>query len=86
VIDPMPVPGSPLPGLSVPDMVEDVQVSVLSLLVSVRVVCPAFAVMAPPGRTVQVVVVAAADEPAPSTAAAARATAPIPVCIAESPS
>src|SRR5690348_16433255 len=59
LIDPMPEPGSPLPALSGPDMVEDAQVSEAPDLVSVSVVVPAAAVMAPPGRTVQVVAVPA---------------------------
>src|SRR5690242_6870405 len=79
VNDPMPVPASPRPALSMPDMPEEAHVSELPLFVSVSTVLPAFALTAPPGRTVQVPVVAAADGTAPGprarTAAAVRATA-----------
>src|SRR5262252_6287400 len=70
----MPVPGSPLPLLSVPDMREDTQVWMVLVVVSFSVVVPAAAVMAPPGRTVQAVAVAAAGDAAPG--AMARAAAP----------
>ena len=54
VIEPMPVPDSPLPFLTVPLPLDDVQVRTLPVFVSFSVVVPALAVMAPPGLTVQV--------------------------------
>src|SRR5215471_19978672 len=54
VIEPMPVPDSPLPLLTVPLLVEVWQDRVLPVFVSFSVVTPALAVMAPPGLTVQV--------------------------------
>src|SRR5215472_7048740 len=66
VIEPMPVPDSPLPLLTVPLLVEVWQDRVLPVFVSFSVVTPALAVMAPPGLTVQVaatpVLVAASAE------------------------
>ena len=55
VIDPMPVPGSPLPWLSLPDMLAGEQPRVVPVVVSVSAALLAVAVMVPPGRTVQVV-------------------------------
>src|SRR5689334_712989 len=55
VIDAMPAPDSPLPFLAEPLPLEDVQVSFDPVFLSVSVVFPALAVMAPPGLTVQVV-------------------------------
>src|SRR5712691_4673716 len=54
VIEPMPVPDSPLPLLTVPLPLEEAQDRVLPVLVSFSVVVPALAVIAPPGLTVQV--------------------------------
>src|SRR6185437_6407414 len=54
VIEPMLVPDSPLPVLTVPLPLDDAQDRVLPVFVSFRVVVPALAVMAPPGLTVQV--------------------------------
>src|SRR5262252_9537876 len=66
VIDPMPVPGSLMPPLSVPDMRAELQSSAVSVVVSFSVVLPAVAVMAPPGRTLQTVPLAAAGDTAPT--------------------
>src|SRR5215471_18333206 len=87
MIDPMPMPDSPKPGFNEPDMFEDTQTAVLPFVVSASLVLPAFAVTAPPGRTVQVFAVAAADDAAPraTTAVAARTTAPILLRIPEPP-
>src|SRR5690242_343655 len=78
----MPVPGSPPPCLSAPDMREDAHFT-SSPFLSFRMVSPAVAMMGPPGRTVQVLAAAADDDAAPGprarTAAAVRATAPISV-------
>src|SRR5215472_1708833 len=81
VIDPMPVPGSLMPPLSVPDMRAELQASSVSVVVSFSVVFPAVAVMAPPGRTLQTVALAAAGDtaPAPAPAAKAKATARPPI-------
>src|SRR5215472_12859540 len=76
LIDPMPEPGSPLPALSVLDMAEEVHVSETPALVSVSVSEPAAAVMAPPGRTVQVFAVAAARAAGPPRAATRTAAPP----------
>src|SRR5215472_3741512 len=65
----MPEPGSPLPALSVPDILVDTHVSETPDLVSVSVSVLAVAVMAPPGRTVQVFAVAAARPAGPPRAA-----------------
>src|SRR6516165_8525057 len=73
-MDPMPVPVSPPPGSSVPDIFEDVQFRTLPVVVSVSVVLPAFALMVPPGLTVQVFAAAATSDPA--LRATARAAAP----------
>src|SRR5580704_10719367 len=54
VIEAIPVPDRPLPFLTVPLPLDDVQVRTLPVLVSFSVVVPALAVMAPPGLTVQV--------------------------------
>src|SRR5262252_8226124 len=78
VIDPMPVPGSLMPPLSVPDMRAELQSSAVSVVVSFSVVLPAVAVMAPPGRTLQTVPLAAAGDTAP-TAKAIPATARPPM-------
>src|SRR5215813_14557914 len=71
-MDPTLLPGSPAPCLSVPDMCEE-QFRALAVVVSVKVVLPAFALMAPPGLTVQVFAAAA---PAGAAAVTARAAAP----------
>src|SRR5215472_7686621 len=82
VIDPIPVPCSPRPPLSVPDMRAELQVSTESVVVSFSVVFPAVAVMAPPGRTLQATALAAADDTAPApTATAIPATARLPIRI-----
>src|SRR5215467_2099984 len=81
-IDPMPVPGSLMPPLSVPDMRAELQASSVSVVVSFSVVFPAVAVMAPPGRTLQTVPLAAAGDTAPAPAARAiPATARLPIRI-----
>ena len=54
VIEPMPVPDSPLPLLSVAAPFEDAQDSETPLRVSVRVALPGVAATGPPGLTVQV--------------------------------
>src|SRR6516165_6538029 len=72
-MDPMPVPVSPPPCLSVPDIFEDAQFRTLPVVVSVSVVLPAFALMVPPGLTVQVFAAAATSDPAPRARAAAPA-------------
>src|SRR6516165_9579607 len=59
VIEAIPVPDRPLPFLAVPLPLDDVQVSLVPVLLSVSVVVPAFAVMAPPGLTVQVAAIPA---------------------------
>src|SRR5947208_14525146 len=69
---PIPAPDSPLPCLSVPFPLEDAQLRVLPVFLSVSVVFPALAVMAPPGLTVQVAATAAA-EPMPRPRTPARA-------------
>src|SRR5215472_12134161 len=75
VIEPMPVPDSPLPLLTVPLPLEVLQDRVLPVLVSFSVVTPALAVMAPPGLTVQVAATAAAEPtPRPRTPASAALT------------
>src|SRR5262249_33335 len=80
VIDPMPVPGSLMPPLSVPDMRAGWQSSWGSVGGSLGVVLPAVAVMAPPGRTLQPVPLAAAGDTAPApTAKAIPATARPPM-------
>src|SRR5215471_13390740 len=72
VIEPMAVPDSPLPCLRVAFVLEDVHTTDWWVVVSVRVVVPALAVVAPPGLTVQVAVTArAAPVPTPITKAAA---------------
>src|SRR5262252_2406889 len=82
VIDPMPVPGSLMPPLSVPDMRAELQSSSLSVVVSFSVVLPAIAVMAAPGRTLQTVALAAAGDTAPTpTATAIPATVRPPIRI-----
>src|SRR5262249_62159905 len=63
----MPVPGSPPPSLSLPDMFEE-QFRVLPVVVSARVPLSAVAVMAPPGLTVQVCAAAATCGPVPRLA------------------
>ena len=72
VMVPRPLPGSPLPDLSEPVRLDDVQDSVMPDVVSVSVAALA-PVMAPPGLTVQVAVVAARDDVAlrPTARAAA---------------
>jgi hypothetical protein len=50
----MPAPDSPLPLLTVPLPLDVLQVRVLPVFLSFSVVTPAFAVMAPPGLTVQI--------------------------------
>jgi len=70
-------------------MVADLQFSRVLVVVSRSVVMPAFPATAPPGFTVQVIVVAAAGEraaaPRASSAAAARAAAPARVRTCASP-
>jgi hypothetical protein len=73
VIEPRLAPAIPWPLLSVAVEVEDGQVSTLPVLVSVRVVVPAFAVIAPPGLTEKV---AATARAMPALAPTARAVAP----------
>ena len=60
MIEPRLVPLTPLPFFSVPVDVDDVQVSTLPVLVSVSVVVPALAVIAPPGVMVKVIATARA--------------------------
>jgi hypothetical protein len=60
VIEPMPVPDSPLPLLSVAAPFEDPQDSETPLRVSVSVAFPDVTVTAPPGLTVQVAATAGA--------------------------
>src|SRR5262245_62267003 len=69
----MPVPGSPLPLLSVPLSREDGQVTTAPVVVSFRVNVPDFRETGPPGRTVQV---AAARAVLPPTVAARTAAQP----------
>src|SRR5215472_18112052 len=71
LIDPMPVPGILMPPLSVPDMRAELQVSTVPVVVSFSVVFPAVAVMAPPGRTLQTVALAAAAGSGPGPMASA---------------
>src|SRR5215831_16884479 len=83
-IDPMPVPGSLMPPLSVPDMRAELQVRTEPVVVSFSAAFPAVAVMAPPGRTLHTVALAAAgdtaaDDTAPAPAAKAKATARPPI-------
>src|ERR1051325_6128432 len=59
VMEPIPVPDRPLPFFSEPLALEDLQDSVVPVAVSLRVVLPALAVMAPPGVTLKVVAVLA---------------------------
>ena len=87
VIEPMPVPDSPLPLLSVAAPFEDAQDSETPLRVSVRVVLPAVAATGPPGLTVQVAATAGAAL-RPITAAIAapmKRTLPVRLRIAMSP-
>jgi len=58
---PIPAPLSPVPDLSVPVALDDVQVTVRPAVVSFRMVVPALPVIAPPGVTVQVNGAAACD-------------------------
>src|SRR5215472_1069665 len=76
LIDPMPEPGSPLPALSVPDILGDTQVSETPFLESLSVSEPAVAVMAPPGCTVQVFAETAARAAGPPKVATRTAAAP----------
>src|SRR5262252_5555708 len=89
-IDPMPVPGSLMPPLSVPDMRAELQVRTEPVVVSFSAAFPAVAVMAPPGRTLHTVALAAAgdtaaDDTAPAPAAKATARPPIRMRIQEPP-
>jgi hypothetical protein len=59
VTEPMAVPDSPLPLLSVVFVAEDVHVSAVPVVVSFRVVVPDVALMTLPGLTVQEVAAAA---------------------------
>src|SRR5690349_1177261 len=67
----MPVPDSPVPLLSEPPPDDEAQDNTEPVLVSVRVVFPAFAVMDPPGLTVKVIafVATAVLTPTPITRA-----------------
>src|SRR5690349_9392564 len=67
---PMPAPARPLPVLSVPFAVEDVQFTDRPLVASVTTVLPALPVTAPPGLTVQVVTARAGAAAKPITDAA----------------
>src|SRR5215471_212332 len=87
VIEPMPVPDSPLPLLSVAAPFEDAQDSETPLRVSVRVAFPDVAVVGPPGLTVQVAATAgAALRPiTPAIAAPRKRTLPVRLRIAMGP-
>src|SRR6266566_7115451 len=73
VIEPRLVPLIPWPLLRLPEELDEVQVSLVPVLVSVSVVVPAFAVMAPPGLMEKVIATARAT---PALAPTARAVAP----------
>src|SRR5690349_24691835 len=73
VIEPRFDPAIPLPDFRVPEELDDAHVSTLPVLVSLRVVVPALAVMAPPGLIVNVIATARAT---PALAPIAMAVAP----------
>jgi len=70
----MPVPGSPVPALSFPCTVDDVQVPAFPVVVSVKVITADFATARPPGVTVHVLAVLADDGIMPELIANSAAT------------
>src|SRR5262249_24951155 len=72
VIEPMPVPGSPLPLVSVPLSRADGEVAPARVVVSFRVNVPDFRETGPPGRTVQVAAARAVLAPTVAARAAAQ--------------
>src|SRR5262249_18660465 len=74
-----PMPGRPLPPLTLPLITADPQVNIEPVVVSFRVSAPDFSEIGPPGRTVQVVAAKAVGTPrmtartAPATANRLRA-------------
>src|SRR5215469_11650958 len=71
-IEPMPVPDSPLPPLSVPFICADGQVVSTSVVVSFRVTFPDVSETGPPGRTVHVVAATAMAVPRVAVRTAAQ--------------